>query len=379
MVAHDVHWDGGMERAFAELIERRHDEVEFHVLSSTLAPALRPLVTWHRVPAPAKPFPLKFALFSILAWWRARSIDRDLVHTCGGIVPMRADVVSVHFSHRGRRATGDGFMPGEGTWPRRMNTALARVMALAAERWCFRPGRARTLACVSTGLASEMATLYPRLTLRMTPNGVDVDRFQPDPDARDALRRSEGVPDDTVVALFVGGDWARKGVLLAIQAIAQASASCGRRIELWVVGPGDIPEYSRLSRELSVEGSVRFFGPRIDTERLYAAADVFVLPSQYETFSLVAHEAAASGLPIVATAVHGIDELLAAGAGLEVRRDPSDIARALASLAADPALREIMGSAGRAHASSLTWSHSARSVTALYSALLPPIDDDRTG
>jgi D-inositol-3-phosphate glycosyltransferase len=112
---------------------------------------------------------------------------------------------------------------------------------------------------------------------------------------------------------------------------------------------------------------VRFFGQRLDVERFYQAADVFVLPSLYETFSLAAHEAAASGLPLVATRVSGVADLIGNGeAGLLVERDASDVARALASLAVDPERRSCLGRTGRARASEFTWSRSADGVATLY-------------
>ena len=371
IVAHDVHWGGGMERAFAELIARAHTSVDFHVVSMTLAPELRPYVTWRRIHAPMRPFPAKYLSFFALAWWYSRSVEADLVHTCGAIAPMRADVASVHFCHRGLLATGEGLVPREGSLSRRLNTALSRLVSLAAERWCYRPARVQRLACVSDGLASEVESAYPGVTVRITPNGVDSERFRHDPLARHDLRTAEDVSDDTVVALFVGGDWGRKGLDVVIESIAAAAPAAGPPLQLWVVGPGDIPRHSALASRLGVGDRVRFFGPRDDAERFYSAADLFVLPSRYETFSLVAHEAAAAGLPVAGTAVHGIAELVVAGAGIAVERTAPDVARGIAQLAADPALRERLGAAGRVYASTLSWPRMAESVLAVYSELMP--------
>ena len=76
-------------------------------------------------------------------------------------------------------------------------------------------------------------------------------------------------------------------------------------MSLWIVGPGDVERYRALARGEGVEDRVRFFGRRTDTERFYRAADAFLFPSLYEAFPLVALEAAACGLPIVATASMG--------------------------------------------------------------------------
>jgi glycosyltransferase involved in cell wall biosynthesis len=136
---------------------------------------------------------------------------------------------------------------------------------------------------------------------------------------------------------------------------------------LWVVGQGREGRFRSLARELDVADRVRFFGRRLDVERFYQAADVFVLPSLYETFSLAAHEAAASGLPLVATRVSGVADLIGDGeAGVLVERNASDVARALASLAVDPERRSQLGRVARARASEFTWGRSVDGVAALY-------------
>ncbi len=89
---------------------------------------------------------------------------------------------------------------------------------------------------------------------------------------------------------------------------------------------------------------------------VYELADAFVLASGYETFSLVTFEAAASGLPILATPVNGVRELIEDGRnGFLVAPDPDAIAERLRRLAADPALRERLGAAARRSALAFSW------------------------
>ena len=168
------------------------------------------------------------------------------------------------------------------------------------------------------------------------------------------------------VALFVGGDWHGKGLALATAAVARTPA-----VRLLVVGRGDERRFRALARRLGVESRVTFAGPRADTERYYAASDVYLLASWYETFSLAAHEAAAAGLPIVAAPVSGVDELVGDGeAGLIVDRDVGELAAALAMLAADPERRSRLGAAARERAARYTWERSTDAVLAVYRTLL---------
>ena len=377
LVAHDVHDRGGMERVCAELIRRGASQFDFVVISATFAPELRPLVTqWMPVPVPARPFPLKFAIFWLRARSRVRALDADIVHTVGAIVPCRVDAAAVHFCHAGFASTERRLTPQSMPVLRRANTAIARLFALAAERWCYRTTRLRAFAAVSDGVGQELLEHYPGVPVHVTPNGVDRSRFRPDPSARDEVRRAAGLGDEPV-AVFVGGDWHRKGLTIVLDALAQVR-NAGVDLCLWVVGAGDQGRFSALADELGVGAAVSFLGPRSDVERVLAAADIFVLPSMYETFGLAAFEAAASGLPIVATRVHGISDLLADGdAGILVERDARSVADALTRLASDPALRSRLGKGALERSARYSWRASVASVTDLYRSLLADRDGAR--
>lgn len=371
LVAHGVHDEGGMERACAELIRRKCEDFAFTVVAAELAPHLRPLVArWIRVRVPTRPTSAKFTLFFARAGFALRGLDSDLVHTVGAIVPNRADVATIHFCHAGHRAVTGRLAPPDAPRLRRINTGIARLCALGAEAWAYRSGRIRILAAVSTGVAREVETHYPGLSVSLTPNGIDVGRFRPDEHDRRGTRVSLGVPPGRCVALFVGGDWDGKGLALAIEALAKVRAG-GDDVDLWVVGHGDEARFIALARSLGVQQSVCFFGRRSDTERFYRAADVFVLPSAYETFSLVCFEAAAAGLPLVIPSLSGAGELAGkGGAGIIVEREPSSIAAALAALVRDPAKRAHLGLEARRQAGRFTWEASAASVAVVYRELL---------
>jgi glycosyltransferase involved in cell wall biosynthesis len=185
------------------------------------------------------------------------------------------------------------------------------------------------------------------------------------------LRSSEQVEDDVTVALFIGSDWDHKGLAIALDAVARARSTGLTKLDLWVVGRGDRARFQIEATRLGIADAVRFFGFRRDTERFYQAADVFVFPSAYETFSLVSFEAAASGLPIVSTHLNGVEELLGmSGAGYMVQRRADAFAEALAFLAMNQAERRAKGEVARARATDFTWERSTRSVLALYSELL---------
>jgi len=369
LVAHDVHDHGGMERAFAELVRREASAVDFTVVSTTLGSDLAPLVKWRRIPIPKRPFPLKFVCFWILAGAALLRDRGDLVHTMGAIVPNRVDVASVQFCHAAFVRTSGGD-PLIGSRLRRINRTIHRRLALAAERWSYRPARLQAFAPVSNGVKRELQEHYPEIPAHVTPNGVDLDRFRPRPEERAAMRQAEGVADDALVAVFVGSDWGRKGLPIAIEGLSLAVRQGVDNVELWVVGRGDAERMQALARSNGVEDRVRFFGVRADTERFFAAADMHVFPTMYEAFPLVALEAAASGLPLIATPVNGVEELLADDqAGIPISRDPEAVASALAKLASDASLRATLGEQARTRAQPFTWAHSTTLVRESYASL----------
>jgi glycosyltransferase involved in cell wall biosynthesis len=371
LVAHDIHDAGGMEKALLELIRGACARVEFVVVSATLSRDLRPLVDWRRVRVVPRPFPLKFLTFMAVSSVRLARLRVDLVHTTGALVLNRADVATVHFCQAGFREATGGLAPASGPLLRRFNTGVSRSLALVAERWCYRPGRVASLAAVSGGVASELSRHYPSVPVTVTPNGVDAGRFRPDEQARTDSRRLAGLSPEAVVVLFVGGEWERKGLDIAIEGLSSARQSGVESLRLWVVGQGDEARFAELAHRMGVGDQVRFFGFRPDVEHFYGAADIFLLPSRYETFSLVAFEAAACGLPVVATDCSGIRELVGSDvAGLLIEGTRQGVGQALRLLAQDPDLRRRLGLAAHERATSSTWERSTQSVLDLYGALL---------
>jgi glycosyltransferase involved in cell wall biosynthesis len=368
VVVHDVSPSGGMERVHAEWLRRAAADVDFTVVSCTLPPELRRLVRWRRVPVIRRPIALKFILFFVLASLQVARSRPGLVHTAGAIIPNRADLVSVHFCHAGQ--PGEEAAARTGSFVRALNAALLRHLALAAERWCYRRGRTRVLGAVSGSLQRQLAWNYPGVPAIVIPNGVDVTEFAPSQSARQSLRQQQGIGDDAVVALLVGGDWQHKGLGVAVAGLGLAQPQLSGRLELWVVGRGDRERYRRLAHRWGVADRLRFFGQRDDVQRFYQAADLLLLPSLSESFSLVALEAAASGLPVVATRVGCVEELVGASeAGLTIDRTPEAVAAALVRLALAPELRAAMGTAARARAARFSWERSANRLLEVYRAL----------
>lgn len=218
------------------------------------------------------------------------------------------------------------------------------------QRWVWR--RTDRLLSVSSRLAERMASTVgvPLDRITVVRNGVDLARFGNT--ARADARRELGVGDDVVLVGHAGRLVEVKDQASLVQA-ASILAAQGRRFRIVIAGEG--PLRSALEAQIARQGSgdvVQLLGHRGAVERLFAALDVYVLCSRSEGMPNTVLEAMASGVPVVSTQVGGADELVLDGhSGLLVpAARPDLLAEAIAKLIDDPALRRLMGEAGRRRA-----------------------------
>jgi UDP-glucose:(heptosyl)LPS alpha-1,3-glucosyltransferase len=243
-------------------------------------------------------------------------------------------------------------------------------MSRAVERWCYTRRTTSALVAVSKGVAGEVAQAYPRRRARIDviSNGVDLDRFRPNGPQRESTRRRYSIADDSLLALFVGSDWGRKGLDHAIKSVSRTEG-----VELLIVGAGDRARAEASVESAGASGRVHFAGAQRDVRKFYAAADVFVLPTAYEAFPLVVLEAAACGLPLLVTAVNGAVELVRDGeTGYVIRADADDIGRRLRDLRDDPEARIRMAEAARTAVLDRTWDRAVDDYDVLIRELAGP-------
>lgn len=183
-------------------------------------------------------------------------------------------------------------------------------------------------------------------------SGIDLEAFRRpmSPEARAAARRSLGAGADDLLVGLVSKVWEGKGHA-DLLAAAAALAPHHPRLRLAFVGEG--PLRASLEAEaarLGLAGAVRFAGFRDDVPAVTAALDVACLPSRFEGMGRVVLEAMACGVPVVASRVGGIPDLVRDGeTGLLVPPgDPAALAAALDRLLADAARRRAMGAAAAA-------------------------------
>jgi starch synthase len=245
---------------------------------------------------------------------------------------------------------------------------------------------------VSQGTRADVLRLFDvdEARVHVIHNGIDADFYHPDP-AIDALERY-GVDPTVPYVLFVGRITRQKGIIHLVRAIEHLDPGIG---VVLCAGQPDTPEIAAEMDEgvraaQAARPNVVWIGEMVSREaarQLYSHAAVFCCPSVYEPFGIINLEAAACETPVVASAVGGIPEVVVDGeTGLlvpvELRPDdpmsPVDpdrfernLAGAINALMADPAAREVMGTAARRRAvERFSWSAIARQTADLYRTVI---------
>lgn len=229
------------------------------------------------------------------------------------------------------------------------------------KRFVFGPALrgANTVIALSKTQADWLTSFYrvPAERVRVVPNGVSESFFSLRPTHRDASA------DGPLRLLFVGRLDRQKNV----QRLLAAIETCSGIAELAIVGDGEQRELLKsIVRDRHLD-HVRLIGVQrgSDLDRWYEWADAFILTSDREGMPVSLLEAMAAGLPIIATAVPGTQELLT-DIGLLVEPAPNAISRAIEQVAADPELRQLLAARSRNAGSKLSWSSRIAQIDDIY-------------
>ena len=264
--------------------------------------------------------------------------------------------------------------------------ALARLCGTRAVFGChgkdFWLGDRRFVGAMNTAVscsAYNAGQVAERYGIRPTViyNGVDLDRFTPNPDAGDVavlstLGLSESAAGPTI--LYAGRLVRWKGVEYLIEALPQLQTA---GVRVWIAGQGPYQaELEALATRLGVAQHIHWLGtvPQAQLPALYRAAGVVAATSFVnETFGIAPAEAMACGRPVVASRFGGFPEVVDEGVTglLFTPQDSADLARHLDQILADPARAAAMGQTGRARILDLfTWDAVVDRLEVVYRTVL---------
>ena len=223
----------------------------------------------------------------------------------------------------------------------------------------------RVVAC-SEGLRDLARETAADVKMDVIPDGLDLSRFEPTP--RDPCPKR-------IRILTIGRLIPRKGFQFLIRALPQIVEKAAHDFEIEIVGDGPYrKELLKLAADLDVAAHIRFAGsvPYAELPQKYRDADIFILPSLAEGMPLVVLEAMGTGLPIAASRVQGIEELVAedVNGALFEPGDADGLAHSLVKLINAGKGRVEMGKASVERVKPYDWKHIAEAYLDLYAGIL---------
>ena len=192
----------------------------------------------------------------------------------------------------------------------------------------------KAIIAISSMIKRNIIDYYhlPEEKIHIVFNSVDLKKFHPDNRLafRAGTRKELGIADTEMVLMFAGHNYRLKGLDTLLGSLSILKRSFGAvSLRLLVIGSGNIGRYQRRAKKLGVEENVMFLGSIRNIERYYAASDIYVHPTFYDSCSLTVLEALASGLATITTQYNGAADAILSDEGGRVVKDPAD-ARELA-------------------------------------------------
>lgn len=288
---------GGAERMAVETCERLSHDYEFHIICRECDVQLSGVFI-HKVRRINFPRSLKRLIFAFQVRNVLKKLNVDLVHTHERI--FEADIFSLHGTppeHWAKEVLGRKYL-----------NLFDRSCAYL-DRKLINSSRCKVLLPVSR-LVEDCYKKYYNLsqkTIEVVHPTVSDEFVNPPPPLFD-WRERLNTPKDAKVVLFIANNYEHKGLDLVFDAVSEVLKT--QEIYLWVGGRGNIQKYEAKAKRMGIGNFVRYTGMiKENLPHLYRSADLFVLPSRFDTFGIVVIEALASGLPVIISKTTGAEFL----------------------------------------------------------------------
>jgi UDP-glucose:(heptosyl)LPS alpha-1,3-glucosyltransferase len=214
--------------------------------------------------------------------------------------------------------------------------------------------------------------------IKVVYNGVDLQRFTPDNRSkyRKVIRKKLSLGEEFVI-LYISNNFRLKGLLTLIKALGELKKS-RNDLKALIIGRGRDSSYRKIAKKLNCLENLMFLGHVNDIEAYYAASDIYVHPTFYDSCSLVVTESLASGLPVITTKYDGASGVIDNGIDGFVMGDPMDY-EALAekiSLFFDDEFREKASIAAREKAEKYPAEKNCEEIIEIYNEVVAESNED---
>jgi UDP-glucose:(heptosyl)LPS alpha-1,3-glucosyltransferase len=349
-----------------QLAEDGHD---IHIFANQWSSSDHPNIHIHHVPA----FKLNAFIRTLsFAWFAAREIEKESF-----------DIIQSHEKTWKQNVyrVGDGCHKEWLDQRKRFLSALKGFtlsynpfhrLILKLEKNIFESDKCRKFIAISQMVKNDILKHYhcPQENISVIYNGVDLTRFHPDNrnQYRENIRKELDIPKNSVLILFVGSGFERKGLKSLLQATQYFKSKDWR---LLIMGKGKWKKYIHFIPE-NLRDQIIYKEPVPEIEKYYSAADIFALPSIYEPFGNANLEALASGLPVITSSHCGAADIIQHkqnGLIVESPESPKEVAENINSLF-DPNLRQSMGHQGRILAEQYSVDKNTREMVNVYEEII---------
>ncbi len=376
---------GGVERRIIEVAKRLQNEVDITIYCGTKADFRKPTTiegaTLVPVASTDRVFPLDNWTFNRNLCKKAATIQADVIeaHAVSGYglqKTLEKQQIRKPFIHTVHGVLADEYEQAKKTGQTSLRGKVANYfMNYLAKLEAQTAQDADLIVTISNYSLQKIRSHYgvDPTKVRIVPNGVDTERFKPNPE-KTALKRQFGLGDEPCV-LFVGSLIARKGLPLLVEAAKKVTKE---RADTKFIIVGEGPLKASLSSSIASGGlssNFRFLGNLSEEQlpQIYNCADIFVLPSIQEGQGIVLLEAMASGLPVVAFDIGGVNEAVSNGeTGFLVEPGKVEaLSEAILKFLADPMLRAQFGDYAKKRVSEkFTWDICANGMLEVYKETL---------
>ena len=190
--------------------------------------------------------------------------------------------------------------------------------------------RVKRIIAISEMVKRDIVQYYgiPEGRITVVFNCVDLDRFHPSNReiCRNPKRKALGIDPGILLLTFVSNNYRLKGIVPLLHALALLRQRFQKTpLGLLILGRGQKGRYFKLARSLGISDLVYFLGSVEKIEQYYAASDIYVHPTYYDSCSLAVLEALASGLPVITSRFNGAADIIISNEGGVVLENPADI------------------------------------------------------
>jgi UDP-glucose:(heptosyl)LPS alpha-1,3-glucosyltransferase len=319
------HRRGGVERVVYEaarhLATRGH---RVHILAGSWQEDVESFAQCQRIEHRQQPAFLRGPSYFNAATEFLKDFECDILNTHGVVCPTGGVmwVQSLHAAWLERGTSMLSKMSIRGI-QRRLNPLHPMILRLEEKH--FRHRAYKKLIATTPAVRDDLNRFYgvPADDVVIIPNGFNPDEFTPHrrSEHRGAMRKKLGLNPDQIVLLFVANELERKG----FKTILGALKRLGRKnLRLIAIGKPPKKQVMQLASHYGVADLVIAAGQSASVSDFHAAADLFVLPTQYEAFSLAIIESLGSGLPVVTSSVSGAGDAIQPGINGQIVRDPTN-------------------------------------------------------